>query len=580
MRRGVRLVTLLLVLCVPIAGCASIPEETSPEVIRQVEEGKPTSTTVEPPPEGIDAPDLVRDFVAAGARPADDYAAARMHLTERAARSWRVPPELTIVDSVDTIPLRDENLPNSVQLVRVSMNVVGTLRSDHSFVPREQSREIRFRVKRNSEGQWRITNPPENLLLAGRSAFASNYRSVSVYFTDEQQETVVPDVRWVRQQPRSTLPSRVIDLLLEGPSAGFDAAMNTAIPEGTTTVSNVSEDDEGALLVNLSDLGELSSEQKRLIAAQVVLTLRGVRTARVLLQEEGTQLISSTNDSRLRPADVASYEQGNKVSSDVAPLAVVDERLVVFDEQASPVPGDAGSGKFKITKAARSDQGERLAAVVLRSGGRRVELRVGGYGGKLRALPVRGSFMSRPTWRNDSEVWTVVDGERIVRASRDKNGSWSVSEVDSAEFAGDKEIQDLRVSRDGTRLAGVVDGRIVVAGIAGTGSEAMLQEPTPLVGRYSDSRIKRVDWLSGKDLVAITDTDSLPVVRVSVDGFTWKPYNSSNLTPPLRRLTVGPGQKVIVADHAYLWQARDQEEVWEVLQDIPVGPKSIPFYPG
>ncbi|PRW62689.1 LpqB family beta-propeller domain-containing protein [Actinopolyspora mortivallis] len=579
MRRGVRLVTLLLVLCVPIAGCASIPEETSPEAIRQVEEGKPTSTTVEPPPEGIDAPDLVRDFIDAGARPGDDYAAARMHLTERAARSWRVSPELTIVDHVDTIPLRDEKLPGSVQLVKVSMDVVGTLRPDHSFVPREQSREMRFRVERNSEGEWRITNPPENLLLASRSTFASNYRSVSVYFTDEQQETVVPDVRWVRQQPRSTLPSRVIDLLLKGPSAGFDAAMNTAIPEGTTTVSNVSENNEGALLVNLSDLGELSSEQKRLIAAQVVLTLRGVRTARVLLQEEGTELISSENDSNLRPADVASYEEGNKVSSDVDPLAVVDQRLVVFDEQAPPVPGDAGSGKFKITRAARSDQGERLAAVV-RSGEGRVELRVGGYGGKLRALPVRGSFMSRPTWRNESEVWTVVDGERIVRASRDKNGYWSVSEVDSAEFAGDEKIQDLRVSRDGTRLAGVVDGRIVVAGIAGTGSEVMLQEPTPLVGRYSDSRITRVDWLSGKDLVAITDTDSLPVVRVSVDGFTWKPYNSSNLSPPLRRLTVGPGQKVVVADDAYLWQARDQEEVWEVLQDIPIGPESIPFYPG
>ncbi|NHD18967.1 MULTISPECIES: LpqB family beta-propeller domain-containing protein [unclassified Actinopolyspora] len=578
LRRSTRAVTLLLVLSVPFTGCASIPKETDPEMVKRVDEGKPTtSTTIEAPPDGIDAPDLVRDFVDAGAQPANDYEAARKHLTGRARNSWQVPSEVTVVKNVDTVPLRKEDLPNSVQMVSLSVDKVGKLRADRSFVPGEGSEQLDIRVERQDDGEWRIANPPD-LLLASRSSFVSNYRAVSVFFLDEQQNGVVPDVRWVRQNPQSTLPSRVIDLLLSGPSAGFDSAMNTAIPEDTETVSNVSEVKDGALLVNLSDLGSLSSKKKRMIAAQVVLTLRGVRTARVQLEEEGTALLS--NSSVLRPSDVASYERQNKVSSEVAPLAVVNEKLVVFNEQAPPVPGPMGSGEYAITTAARSDGGERIAAVV-RSPDEGVDLRVGEYGGSLRKLPVHGSFISRPTWRSESEVWAVVDGKRVVRATRDDEGNWSVEDVDVRGFAADRgRIEALRISRDGTRLAGVVGGRIVVAGIAGSGSTLRLQRPTPLTGGFSDSKIKKVAWLNSRALVAISDSDSPPVVKVSVDGFFWKSYNSSNLRQPLRRLTVGPGQKVIVGDRSYLWQAMDREEVWEVLQDIPVGPQSIPFYPG
>ncbi|SDQ84767.1 LpqB family beta-propeller domain-containing protein [Actinopolyspora saharensis] len=578
LRRSTRVVTLLLVLSVPFTGCASIPKETDPEMVKRVDEGKPTtSTTIEAPPEGMDAPDLVRDFVDAGAQPANDYEAARKHLSGRARNSWQVPSEVTVVKNVDTVPLRKEDLPNSVQMVSLSVDKVGKLRADRSFVPGEGSEQLDIRVERQDDGEWRIANPPD-LLLASRSSFVSNYRAVSVFFLDEQQNGVVPDVRWVRQNPQSTLPSRVIDLLLSGPSAGFDSAMNTAIPENTETVSNVSEVKDGALLVNLSDLGSLSSKKKRMIAAQVVLTLRGVRTARVQLEEEGTALLS--NSSVLRPSDVASYERQNKVSSEVAPLAVVNEKLVVFNEQAPPVPGPMGSGEYAITTAARSDGGERIAAVV-RSADEGVDLRVGEYGGSLRKLPVHGSFISRPTWRSESEVWAVVDGKRMVRATRDDEGNWSVEDVDVRGFAADRgHIEALRISRDGTRLAGVVGGRIVVAGIAGSGSTLRLQRPTPLTGGFSDSKIKKVAWLNSRALVAISDSDSTPVVKVSVDGFFWKSYNSSNLRQPLRRLTVGPGQKVIVGDRSYLWQAMDREEVWEVLQDIPVGPQSIPFYPG
>ncbi|MGJ7908894.1 LpqB family beta-propeller domain-containing protein [Actinopolyspora sp. H202] len=574
-RRLVRVVTLLLVLSVPLTGCASIPEETSPEVIRQVEEAPETSTEAQPPPENLNDTDLVRSFLKATAQPANDYAEARLHLTEQAADSWQVPSERFIVNSVNTVPKSEPETADSVRIIGLDVHQLGKLREDQSYVPEEKDLSLRVKVRQRSDGQWRIVDPPRKLLVAS-SAFKSRYRAVSVYFLDHQREGVIPDIRWVRQNPKSTLPSRVVSLLLSGPSEGFDLSMKTAIPEGTTAASNVSETNDGALLVNLRDLGDLSGKKKRLIAAQVVLTLRGVRTARVELQRDGASLLSNTEV--LRPSDVSEYEQQNEVPRDVKPLAVVNERLLVFSENAPPVPGPAGNGSYRITTAARSDDGSRVSAVV-RRGDSGVELRVGAYGGELRRLDIRGSFMSRPTWRSDSEFWTVVDGERVMRATRDENGSWSVSRIDASEFPGEGKIEALRISRGGTRLAAVVDGRIVVAGIAGGDSEVSLQQPVTLSGGTGDSEIKGVDWLTGDSLVAITGRDGQPAVRVSVDGFNWDSYRPSNLRNP-KLVTVGPDQRVIVADESYLWQAKDLSDYWEVLWEIPIKGTSIPFYPG
>ncbi|ASU77657.1 hypothetical protein CDG81_04290 [Actinopolyspora erythraea] len=574
--RLVRAVAVLLVLSAPVTGCASIPEETEAKAIRQVEEESETSTEAQPPPEDLNDLELVRSFLDATAEPTNDYEAARLYLTERAAESWKVPQELVIVNSVDTIPKPVKSADDdSASLVQLDVHQRGRLRPDHSFVSDEKDISLTVRVERRSDGQWRITDPPE-MLLVNRKEFINNYRSVSVYFLDQQRDGVIPDVRWVRQNPNSTLPARVISLLLSGPSKSFGSAMNTAIPEGTTTGSNVSETKNGALLVDLRDLGELSSKKKRLIAAQVVLTLRGVRTARVKLQHEGAPLLSGSDS--VRPSDVSEYEQQNEVPRDVEPLAVVDEKLRVFSEQAPPVPGPAGDGSYEITNAARSDDGSRLAAVE-RADEEGVDLRVGAYGGALRKLPIHGSFMTRPTWRGESEVWTVVDGERVMRATRDESGSWSVTEVDSGAFPDGGSIDALRIARGGTRLAAVVNGRIVVAGIAGSGSEVLLQRPTTLTGGPGDTEIKGVDWLSGDSLVAITGSDDVPVVKVSIDGFFWPTYQSLNLRDPTR-VTVGPGQRVIVSDEAYLWQVRDRSEYWEVLQNILIGHNSIPFFPG
>ncbi|MCC5697324.1 LpqB family beta-propeller domain-containing protein, partial [Klebsiella pneumoniae] len=125
-----------------------------------------------------------------------------------------------------------------------------------------------------------------------------------------------------------------------------------------------------------------------------------------LVAEPGSRVSSALLPEKkdLRPSDVQQYLTDFWPRPDLPGLAVVDERLVYLDSNANPVPGAAGSGELDIVRAGQSPDGKWLAAVTRRPEG--VALRIGAFGENLPELPVTGSFMSKPTWRGSSEVWT------------------------------------------------------------------------------------------------------------------------------------------------------------------------------
>lgn len=570
-----RFAALIVVVALPLSACAAIPERSDPKVVKRVDQGN-NSTSVAPPPRDVDSFALVRSFIDSAAAPESDHAAARLHLTGAAQKAWAPSQGMLIVDEVDTIPVtQPADVRADVQMVSVQADKVGRLLPDQSFVPEVGEYEVRVRVERQADGQWRIADPPPEV-VASRGSFNSNYMPVPVYFLDHERDGVVPDLRYVVSQPESTLPRRVIDLLVMGPSAGYRTAMGTALPDDVYPKTNTSESADGALVVNLSELGEMREEDRRLLAAQVVLSLQSVSNARVRLQEEGVPLLPDADE--LRPPDVASYQLDDVARPDLPGLAVVDERLVTLDRRAQAVAGPAGSGEMEVLRAAQSTDGEELAAVVREPTGG-VGLWIGPYGGRLSGIEVFGGDMSRPTWRSDSEIWVVVDERRVVRATKQPDGGWSHQPVDAAEFSAGLPITDLRLSDDGTRAAGVVDGKIVVGGVSHEADSVVLRHPVTLTRGAGDPEITAVEWLDSDSLVATTTSNSSPVVEVSADGFEWTPYASANLVQPVTALTVAPGRRVVVSDQSGLWEAHGQKDLWGHM-DLPIRGGSIPFFPG
>jgi Lipoprotein LpqB beta-propeller domain/Sporulation and spore germination len=562
---------LVFVGCAALAGCAAIPASSDLEVVRSM----PVGAQLAPPPgpeRGVDPFRLVREFIEATGSAANGHAAARAFLTRNAAASWDDRAGVTVIE--DAPGAAPESGPSDgIRRIRVGGSRLGTLTANGSFIPAAGTFSMPLDVV-SEHGEWRISNPPPGVLVEA-SAVQRNYRQVRVCFVDPNRGTLVADLRWVPAQPAATLPGRVLDLLLAGPSQRLAGAVRSAIPEGVRPRSNVLVSRSGRTVINLSGVDTLTEAQRRLVAAQIVGSLDGLVPTPLRLLADGEPLVAGQPE--LRPADIASYAPPTGPRSDLPGQVVVGGRLRSLN--GAPVPGPAGDGRLTVLSAARSNpNGEMLAAVVAGPDGR-PQLRVGPVDGDLAVAPVEAQTMSRPTWRpSGTELWTVVNGRSVVGVALSGTGPPLAYSVDASELARLGSISQLRLSRDGVRVAAVIDGRVVVAAVVTESGTVSLRHPQVLRDG-SLPPTASVDWARPELLVVASAGPSPQVSSVSMDGLTRRQLSSTNLTGPLTHIVAAPGREILVADATGLWAYSDTQEVWNPLLG-GIGPGSVPLYPG
>lgn len=581
----VRVAALVFGLVLVVAGCATVPEESQPVAVPQSELGQPANPDVPQPAKDIDALTVVRDFVHASAEPLSNDAAARLYLTDSAAKDWHPGKVINIIDDQFNTVYASGDLPTDSNQVAVAVRgtTAGTLGADSAFIASRSAYDQPLVVQKQSDGQWRIVNPPDNIVMA-YSDFTANYVRVPVYFFAQDSNTVVPDLRYVSGVPQSGLADRVVRLLLSGPSDQLTGAVRNALPDGANTDGPVNATADGALVVPLTGVADKTQDVKRMIAAQIVLSLQTVAPNRVRLLSDGNPLVDGQAD--WLPSELPSYTALASPGADQPGLMVAGGRIRSLGD-GSPIPGPAGQGDYEVISAAQSADGKQLA--IVDSDGTRQRLRVGGFGRDAPLVdvsggPLTGLTLTRPTWRplasadgTAGEVWTVVDGHTVVRVFRTPDGGWFTQSVNAEEVVAVGPISVLRLSRDGARAAMVVNGQLLVASVVRTQDAVQLRGLRALqTGALSG--VVDVDWLSQDSLVAATTMPSQPVVKVPIDGLRMDPFNSSNLTPPVRAITAAPGRPIVVADAGGLWMASDVGEVWRPQPHSYS--RAFPFYPG
>jgi hypothetical protein len=570
-RRTSAVLLVLLVGGSTLAGCATVPDSSDLQVVRSF----PVGPQLPPPPgpaRGVDPFRLVREFIKATGSPAGGHAAARAFLTREAAANWNDAAALTVIE--DAPGATPEPTPgDGLRRVQVGGPRLGRVEPDGSFTPLSGRFSIQVNVVMEL-GEWRIIDPPPGVLVES-SAFQRNYRQVRVSFVDPGRGTLVPDVRWVPAHPAATLAGRILDLLFSGPSEALDGAVISALPGGVRTRSNVLVSSDGRTVIDLAGLGGLAEPERRLIAAQIVNTLDGLVPAPLLLLADGQPLVAGQPE--WSAADITSYTSAAGPRPDVPGKVVIDGRLRGLN--GVPVPGAAGNGLLTVRSAAHSSPGGDFLAVVVTGPDGRPQLRVGRTGGNLAAVPMDAASMTRPTWRpSGTEVWTVINGSTVAGVALSDSGPSAPYQVNATELAEFGPITELRVSRDGVRVAAVVGGRLIVAAIVTESGEVSLRHPRVLrEGNLPPTAA--VDW-ARSELLVVASAESVPKVSsVSVDGLTRREVPSTNLTGPLTGIIAAPGREVVVADATGLWAYSDTQEVWEPLLG-GIGPGAVPLYPG
>jgi hypothetical protein len=461
-----------------------------------------------------------------------------------------------------------------MRTVRIRGTALGRLTPGGWFEADQAPVQVDVGVVRRDD-QWRIARLPAGVLVR-LSDLRANYRTVKSWFIDPARGVAVPDLRYLPGSPTRAQAARAMELLLAGPSTALQGAATSMLPPGAQLRSNVATSPEGALIVDLTQVGELDETRRRLLAAQVVLSLAEVSVGRVRLLVDGAPLLADRPD--LTRDDVSALV-AEPAPAPVPALVVYGGRVhrITGTQPDTALPGLVGDGVPAVQSAAASPVGGRVAVV---AGGPRPRLLAAGPEGPATPVGLEAATMSRPSWGpSGAEVWTVLDSAVVARVQFDAEGDARVGRVDAAPLTALGPVADLRLSRDGSRVAAVVRGKLYAAAVARSPDGAVtLRNVRPL--RSADlGDVVAADWRAAETVVAVSRSGESLVSQVSVDGLTSDAVPSSNLTPPLQAVAAAPNRPVLVTDQSGVWSfAGGDLESWR--QVVGGVPDAVPLYPG
>lgn len=572
------------------AGCATLPTSSSPQAIGTVAR-EPDASSVPAPAPGREPDLLVRDFLKASTEPAGRHAAARQFLTGGANSKWDDAQSALVVDKIDVF---FENRSADAARILVKAAKVGELSPDGVFKADDGTLEARFEMAREN-GQWRIDNLPAGVIM-DRSQFLSVYHRESLYFVNYAGTALVPDPRWIAVR-KEGMAAQLIAMLLAGPKAPLAPSVRTELGVGVNLRSTLTKIDgrdsdvgigPGGIRMDFQGIGNLDSQARELLAAQVVWTLSGAGiTGPYEVLADGAPL-----DPRFAEgwttASLAAWDPSFPAGPQVGLHAIADGVLDSVDASSvTPVPGPLGlpaPDGGNLLSASLSQDGKLVAAV--RSTGRpgaAVELVVGPLEGPVTVV-ASGVTITRPTWSGDSHVvWAAVDGAKVIRVTDDPATGAAAAPVDSSAIGAlGGPITELRLSRDEARAALIVGGRVYVAYVTPDANGGFgLTGPRAIAFALGSSAIS-LDW-GRTDTIFVTRSGSdSPVVQLAVDGSSMQALPSRNLSPPVTLIDATPAAKLVADSRGVLTLSTtspDDEQYWREVPGL-VGRRAVPVMPG
>jgi hypothetical protein len=605
-------VTGVLALATVLAACSGVPGSSAAFDVTQIAD-QVAPVAPDAPTPGQQPDQIVRGFIAATARPDLDiasgssFAAARQYLTPDAQANWQ-PNAMPVVVLGDGY--RTEVAVNQPGTVTVSGLSPGLLDVDRSFDPDAPQSYARAVPLVLVDGQWRISDPPPELLLTN-SEFSTAFRQRVLYFLDPTGTGVVPDVRHVViGQTPANRANRLISMLIHGPSAALAGAAHTQFTAKSALRSNPSVDPEGVLQVDLTGVDVSTPEARRALAAQLVWTLSPT-SPRIGITVDGEALdpaqpVYTINSvSSFDPDRLAGTGQ---VASD--PFYVNPSGAIVGLLDGQPMPGPLGSGAAVVTSAAKSSATGAIAAVAADPSGDQALLMVRPQQTD-RADPVlQAGTITQPSFTHGGdEAWVVQNGATKPEVYRiSTTGNPSRERVGSDEFAGKGPVTALALSPDGVRVAVVAGERLYLgvltpaltdsasatrdaaatptdpAADAGTGPAPM--EITQLTMLRPDLlHVGPVAFANSRELLVAASTAPntyRSLWDVSIDGFDSRKITDQGKFGDIDGLAVAPGEPLLITFSGRVWELEGSQVdgQWKSpLADPPFLNGSSPFYP-
>lgn len=285
----VRLLAVTL-FAVVLASCAKLPtistNQLGPEITSS-DSQESLYYSPSGPSDGSNQEQVINGFLYAGNGPQDDYAVARQFLTKNYSSEWH-PSSETLIQSGST-----EVVSNTGTKIRLKVNFDARVNSSGNYFSEPgSSRVLEFRLLQEN-GQWRISSAP-NLTTLLAPNYKVLFKAVPVYFWDKSLSYLIPDIRWF--PTRASLPTKLTNALIDGPSAWLQPAIQNLIPKGTKLNINSVTVDNGTASIDLNASAlKIPNWKRPYLRSQLLATLGAVDgiTQIAISIERTTQVIAA-----------------------------------------------------------------------------------------------------------------------------------------------------------------------------------------------------------------------------------------------------------------------------------------------
>ncbi|TFD63667.1 LpqB family beta-propeller domain-containing protein [Cryobacterium ruanii] len=401
------------------------------------------------PQEGASTDSILRGFIDASSSPENNYDIARQFLAPAFRSSWDPTAGVTVDNgSGRTMTVVDDGTTLVAVTPIAEVDQTGEYREvDASPVP------LRYEFTQIG-GQWRISAAPNGTVI-DENTFNDVFSAQPVYFYDPGFLFLVPDLRWF---PRgASAPTKLVNAVLNGPSAWLNGAVTTAFPEGSKLTADAVQ------VVGRQAMVDLNSE--------------ALNADRQTLQRMKAQLSASL------PAGLTvdiTIDQNSQAIDDLETAApIVDPRvdaralvlrgqefgfLAATGESVTPLDGLSDTIAQLAPTAVTLSSGQGSAAVLTNDGVYMVR-----DGGEPQLLDSRAGLIA-PSMDNERFVWSVPSNDPTALVVYSPAGEATVLPTPWPEATS---ITALKISRDGARLIALLgtgsETRFVVASISRTG---------------------------------------------------------------------------------------------------------------
>ena len=437
------LVAVLVLVGLVSAGCATLPESGAIHTAAADRPDRPQDAPYFNPPgpakDGNPSAIVSGFMVAMQANPLST-SVARTFLSEGARRSWQPNRGTIVYDAFEVAP--------TSRGANVRLADTRRLDSRGGWRGGSPGRSMTLGIRLVTEdGQWRIDNPPDALVVP-TSFFDRSFARFNLYFFDQTGTTLLPDPVFIPRGEQTA--TNLVRGLLTGAGRQLSQVTRSALPSRTDLDLSVVVTESGVVEVPLSrEILQVSANELDRAVDQLSWTLRqvpGIDRVRITVAGAPVPLRGGRIDAPVTSG--GEFDAGGTSGAELWGLR--GDRVVnLSSASADPVDSRLGKPGFSIRSLAVSESPRRIAAVA--GNGRTVFVSsADGQSTSVSRPLVAGTDVLRPRYDLFGDLWLVdrtPNGARVLVVDADGVRPLRIPGVTGAN------VTAFSVARDGARLA-------------------------------------------------------------------------------------------------------------------------------